>query len=78
MPGRVLRTGGVYDPLSYLVYQPGLLRQRNEFGRRNISKPGMLPAQQGLGPYDTPAFQIPLGLVHQRHLFVIERMVQFV
>ena len=47
-PGRGLGAGGAQHPFAELVDQAGVLRDRDEFGRRDHAAFGMAPAQQRL------------------------------
>src|SRR3981081_1167675 len=53
-PGRRFAASPPKHPLSDLRNDTALLRNRNEFDRRNISSRGMIPAQQSLEA-DDPA-----------------------
>src|SRR4030088_1191745 len=67
-PGRRFAASRPKHPLSDLRNDTALLRNRNEFDRRNISSRGMIPAQQSLEADDPAVGDVFLRLVDEMQL----------
>ncbi len=58
------------------AHQPGLFGERQELQRRNIPKPWVRPADQGLDRHDLPGGEVDLGLVVQLELALLDRRLE--
>ncbi len=72
-PGGGIGAGAVEHEGADLSDQPGLLRQRNEFGRSNGAALGMLPAHQRLEAGDGVGGEVDQWLVVDRQRAGVDR-----
>ena len=75
-PVRRLGAGRPQHPFAERIDQAGLLRDRNELGRRDHAALGMVPAQQRLAADDPVVADVDQRLVVQLELAAHERLAQ--
>src|SRR6478672_803255 len=73
LPGPVLQTGALQNPLSHGNDQPILLCNRDELGWKEQPELGVLPAQQGLRRDDGIGIGINDRLIVHLELVALER-----
>jgi hypothetical protein len=71
-----LCAGGSQHPFAEFIYQAGILRNRDEFGRRDHAPIRMAPAQQGFAAGHLVVAKIDNGLVMDFESAAQERQTQ--